>query len=969
VQLKLSLQILFPFYFIFLTIQFSMNTLRLLPVPQASQQDFISKAAYQYENTLFQHSQFKVNYLAKLRELLKGLEQKANAIRQSQLGVNTSNQIHQQPTPLSQHPQQPIFSGPPANPILVNNTNNNNVTINDGTKVAPNGASIMSNTNGPSSNMNFGVSPNSVNEELKRQIQRKVMSSPIPAQVIASIAGFPEGINQWSQINDFKAKNLLKPEHMTAIKMAFEKIFVYYLRIYEQQKKQMIQRQQQHQRQQINKSGQGEINNTNNNNQNNNNHNNVNPNQFMARDQLNRHTSQNINQLLPQMQQKLQNQSTNWQSIPMSTRPSVNHQPNTSMENSIQVSNTTNVQQVNQTGQTDRSSQVNKSSFTNQSNQLNHPTVDSVNKTLSSFTQQDLMKLRELKAEADKRPIPLRDITSTLSQSDKEQITTLLKPVAVSFPRVDQSIFLFFQHTRNEKNSIRFFQLKEMFKQLWDGINKGKFMVTVQLAEKIRAEFGQYFSFVNRLGLRAQANISQGGGAEASQNGPRDANSMLQTQQSQTIQTQNKSLISPEMQQQPVFSQNTVSLNIPQNQQQRQQNLTQNIQHQAQQVVQPHAQVHKTQSIQAQNTKQVQHAQEQVQSQAQLAQQLQQTRQAQLIPPVQQRGQSVQPQTHQPAQLDAPQETQEQGQRQAAFRAQKAQQAAKNGQKAQKAQENTQKAAQPLKVAKNTQSQKNKQSPKISKPQEKRSQQQPSQIQANTGLTSKPNANTPEIKNSTIPGVPTYGKPGISADQLKLPTKKRKASAAPTPSSVSSTASPEELRLNTNQSIKKGKIDESETTKIKEIALKLQRKKEESKRNPLGYFISSLGEALSIPPEKIEQAKRNDEVEKADELTTSSGETGWKASTVPALTLQNAFQSIDAVKTTPRSVPQTSIEKLDLNEVDKKDGSKLIGGKNMIQALLSDDFMNVNVWNYDELVSVLCVDEVAMKRDYWTLKC
>ena len=938
-------------------------------MPQASQQDFVNKAAYQYENTLFQHSQFKVNYLTKLQELLKSLEQKANGIRQSQFSANTNNQIHQQP-PLLSHPQQPNFSGPPANPISVNN-NNSNITINDGANFVSNSASITPSNNGPSSNINFGTSTNSVNEELKRQIQRKVMSSPIPPQIIASIPGFPEGISQWSQINDFKAKNLLKPEHIAATKMAFEKTFIYYLRIYEHQKKQMIQRQQT-QRQQINISGPGDINTTNNNdlknNNNSNNNNNNNPNQHMARNQLNKHIPQNINQLPPQMQQKPQNQTINWNSSSIHTRPSVN-QPNTSLENYAQVLNTHNIQQVNQAGQTDRPSQANRSSITNQSSQQNHSTVDSVNKTPSSFTQQDIMKLRELKAEADKKPIPLRDITSTLSQSDKEQITTLLKPIAVSFSRVDQSIFLFFQHTRNEKNSIRFFQLKAMFKQLWDGINKGKFMVTVPLAGKIRAEFGQYFSFVNRLGLQAQANRSQGGEAEALQNDPRGANNILQTQQSQNIRTQNKLSTSPGMQQQPAFSQNTVS--PLQNQQHHQQNLPQNIQLQTQQVAQSRAQVYKTQSTQAQNSKQVEDSQSQAQSQTQLTQkfqnqQLQQAHQVQPIPSVQQRRQSAQPQAHKKAHPDALQETQEQKQQQGAFWAQKAPQAAQNDPKAR---ENTQKATQPLKVIKNTQSQKNKQSPKIGQSQEKKIQQQPPQAQKDTGLTSKSNPDTSQIKNSTIAGVPTYGKPGIAADQIKLPTRKRKASAASTHSLGSSTASPEELRLNTNQSIKKGKVDESEAAKIKEIALKLQRKKEESKQNPLGYFISSLGEALSIPPEKIEQAKKIGEVEKADDLTTSPEETGWEASTVPALTLKNAFQSIDVVKTAPRSVPQASVKKLDLNDVENKDVSNPIGGNKMVRALLGEDLLNINAWSYDELVSVLCVDERAMKRDYWTLKC
>lgn len=88
-------------------------------------------------------------------------------------------------------------------------------------------------------------------------------------------------------------------------------------------------------------------------------------------------------------------------------------------------------------------------------------------------------------------------------------------------------------------------------------------------------------------------------------------------------------------------------------------------------------------------------------------------------------------------------------------------------------------------------------------------------------------------------GVPTYSAtgPNLAPDQLKMPaTRKRKSSAG-----LDDKRSP-------MPPAKKEKLEEAKVRETSEIAAK---KEQLQRENPLGFFISSLGEALDVPAEEI----------------------------------------------------------------------------------------------------------------------
>lgn len=88
-------------------------------------------------------------------------------------------------------------------------------------------------------------------------------------------------------------------------------------------------------------------------------------------------------------------------------------------------------------------------------------------------------------------------------------------------------------------------------------------------------------------------------------------------------------------------------------------------------------------------------------------------------------------------------------------------------------------------------------------------------------------------------GVPTYSAtgPNLAPDQLKMPaTRKRKSSAG-----LDDKRSP-------MPPAKKEKLEEAKVRETSEIAAK---KEQLQRENPLGFFISSLGEALDVAAEEI----------------------------------------------------------------------------------------------------------------------
>ena len=109
-------------------------------------------------------------------------------------------------------------------------------------------------------------------------------------------------------------------------------------------------------------------------------------------------------------------------------------------------------------------------------------------------------------------------------------------------------------------------------------------------------------------------------------------------------------------------------------------------------------------------------------------------------------------------------------------------------------------------------------------------------------------------------GIPSYAKPGLTADQLKLPAgRKRKANQVTPddskgPPHTPNTVSPNNKANTGEPSVKKEKMDPNELMRQRTLLESMQKKKELAQTQPLAYFISCLGDALDVPEEEINAA-------------------------------------------------------------------------------------------------------------------
>ena len=295
-------------------------------------------------------------------------------------------------------------------------------------------------------------------------------------------------------------------------------------------------------------------------------------------------------------------------------------------------------------------------------------------------------------------------------------------------------------------------------------------------------------------------------------------------------------------------------------------------------------------------------------------------------------------------------------------------------------------------------------------------------------------------------GVPKYAKPGLTADQLKLPNsrKRKPSSATPTPTSPEDIRTPQQpvpssqtptgmgSSTPTASSPALARRESAEVAKNKLITEKIRKRNEFAKADPLGYFLTCLGETLGIDDEEVEsvigkrsaigkdsskiklpmtkpnavtkpsQVNQSSTPYPASDLDPSLGseflnfgyDFSWDKAPVAPFTIRNAFGSLDTVKssnTSFRASVSPSLANVNsANRVPTGSPGYVLGANkegNVTNAIVSNTPDSGNVSK--EIVPVAlkglenrsdidiwqfdqistAFDDQALKKDYWTLNC
>lgn len=664
----------------------------------------------------------------------------------------------------------------------------------------------------------------------------------------------------------------------------------------------------------------------------------------------------------------------------------------------------------------------------------------------------DRQRIRQIFDEAASIPIRLQDFTEQLSPDDKRQVQDLTRSIFHMYQRIDQLVPMFYVITKNTNATRRLIQLKFMYKEQMEALQKGVYLTTPQVLDKTKHEINRYFLFVrDNLQQSTRTQGQNGQGQINSQNIgvqgsiPPGSQGMQSSQRGQPQVSSGQSNTVPHgqyntMVQQPLNTQQRAAV-----MNQRRQILAQ--QQQQQQLGQQHQQVSghgEHPSGQPLTTIPGQ------------------------VPPVQ--AFSNQPdalnQMFNPAlNADVYNSNNAMGfisSSSPGFNNSTSQQF-NNGQHLQTLRTQQQQQQPMMQV----------QQPFVQAPQHNQQPQShtiaqapvkkdPTSRKRNAKQQSSP-ANTQQIAqhqsplvNNNITGVSSpspllaYNKAGLTAEQLKLPVnKKRKTSGSPqmatpgmdekmviTPKSLSSPIDKK------SDIIKQERVPSANASLIDKKALQksarnAQKMKELSMTQPLTYFITALGEALDIPEDDVNQGilvlrgkpYTNGDSSKANAATKTGSSGGGKDMTpsallrtplpfsaaktphsmvksvgpssagpedtseksimnglpltppwsgsVPAVAINNAFGAVEAVKSVDMQFLTPPEEFDEIKDIKKDKKSIKEGNLNADYITSSDVEMkedlhihgldDVNVWNYDAVITSVGNNEDALRKEFWTL--
>lgn len=651
----------------------------------------------------------------------------------------------------------------------------------------------------------------------------------------------------------------------------------------------------------------------------------------------------------------------------------------------------------------------------------------------SVFSQAQVEKVRELMAIANKKPRPLQNYTTQLTMDQREEVSTVLKSAYILFQKMDnqqQFPLIFFMFNKVEGHTIRFFQLKTMFRHQWEALRNGVFLADPEVAKRTRAELSQYYNFVtekiqqrrqNHKALQFQAQAQPSASGQMRLPGPQNQNA---------VQSESR-----QMSQDAPLQQSHAGYGLPQNQSN-----------------QPHIQTDLVQTMSpipslpqpigpSASPSQLRNEQLNIQR-----------------PPTRIRSQG--------SQETGPQEVSS-APNMRGIKIETSVSTSNNGipqHEISTGLNNTSRINPQLSINATSNPQHNVVSQQKLSPFSKKTNIGPS-IDKKKGkrISAVSPLGANKSGSQSLSDASPFVKTEIPADQLKLPTtRKRKANTDSRPVSTAtsgtsaSMGSPEELRstpiTNTSPSRKKAKPQQSplkhetqdaiNNSNYLAITNEIQIKQELAQMNPLSYFISSLGEALNVPKEMVattnsspvlkqdgaklvSQARnrplgglshftspanlncspkalfspgrtplkaestgsnRSDGQVSPDEPQTPIMVPGWSSAAVSAVEIKNAFQGVEAVKTSYTGIraafpgnispsyvlsSDTRTGRTDSAYSNNDSGENRQASLSHIPVMLKglENRPDVNIWNYDEVVSVLCTDEEALKKDYWTLDC
>lgn len=115
---------------------------------------------------------------------------------------------------------------------------------------------------------------------------------------------------------------------------------------------------------------------------------------------------------------------------------------------------------------------------------------------LPPVTDDMRLKLKQLVEEVSRNHVALRDVTMLLSPNDKNSVRESMMRISQQYSSVDSIITYFYVTTRNVDGTKKLIQMKYMTKNIMENLQRGVYLATPELLEKLRTQYQKYFEYV-----------------------------------------------------------------------------------------------------------------------------------------------------------------------------------------------------------------------------------------------------------------------------------------------------------------------------------------------------------------------------------------------------------------------------------------------------------------------------------------
>ena len=106
------------------------------------------------------------------------------------------------------------------------------------------------------------------------------------------------------------------------------------------------------------------------------------------------------------------------------------------------------------------------------------------------------LKLRQLVESVSRHHVALKDETLTLSINEKKIVRDSIMAISQQYASVDSIITYFYVTTRNADGTTKLIQMKYMTKNIIESLQRGIYLATPDLLDKLRAQYQKYFEYV-----------------------------------------------------------------------------------------------------------------------------------------------------------------------------------------------------------------------------------------------------------------------------------------------------------------------------------------------------------------------------------------------------------------------------------------------------------------------------------------